>query len=163
MPSRSAVVEFSLATASAEERGRWEILRDSVGLATSIAVIPMFLEHAGFAFVAAGAGTDIIESQTTVDLEDARIDSMRFVGYGSSNGAGDSVRLMDGTTAITGVTASLANGAAARFVGAWVLPSQFNSLGGDRSLKVQVVGNGARVQTIYRIDLQVRTVRIVRR
>jgi hypothetical protein len=96
-----------------------------------------------------------------VDFDDARVNQLRVVGYGRSSGAGDSVRLRDVTgSPVTLCTVSLPQPSDAYFAGAW---TDFAPGAGSRQLLAEVVGNGARTQVLYRIELQMRTLKIVRR
>lgn len=151
MPDRTAVIDLP----SAEFAAARETLTGSIGLATSFASVPLVLSETGVGIVAASGGTPYVQSNTTVNLEDARINQVRLVARAGSSGAGDSLRVMDGATALCSVSlgASVAN-----ITGAWTV---IKPSGGDRALVLQAVGNGSRTQTVYHAELQLRTLRLV--
>lgn len=129
-----------------------ETLKASVGFVTSLLVVALHLNHTGTAVVAASGGTALVGGNATLDLEDARITQLRLEGYGGSTGSGDSVRVKLGSTVLCSVALATSP---ARFTSAWTvvaLPS------GDQTYSVEVVGNGARTQTIHRVALHGRTI-----
>ncbi len=160
MPDRVSVVELPAVVESPVLRAVLEELRQSVGLASSLVHVSLVRAEAGVAKVGAVAGTVVVQSQTAVDFEDARIDQVRLVGWGMSTVANQTVRIKDAATAAVLATATLPLTTAAAINGSWtMLPS---TLSGSRRLTLEVVGNAAATQTLYALDLQGRTQRIVR-
>lgn len=161
MPERRSVIDLPNAS-SPEWQATAEVLRETVGLVTSIDGVALLLSEAGQGYTAASGGTTVVQSQRLFDFEDARIDQIRLVGWGGSSGSGDSVRVRDVTdTPVTLCTATVASGSATWITGDWTLVDTIG--GGTRRLLLEVVGNGARTQTLHRVELQVRTLRHVRK
>jgi len=129
-----------------------EVLRETVGLLTSLLLVTLQLSETGLGLTAAGAGTVIVQANDTLDLEDARINQMRLSGYANSSGSGDTVRLKQGSTILC--TAAIPTGGAARFAGDW---TRVILGGGDLPYTLEVVGDGIRSQTLHRITLHART------
>lgn len=129
-------------------------LRESVGLVTSLVCVPLLLNHGGTAVVGAAGGTALLSGSSTLDLADARIDQIRLEGYGLSTASGHSLRFVQGATVLC--TADLGT-SAARFVGAWAVVAP---AGDDVQYGLEVVGNGAATQTLYRVVLHARTIRL---
>ena len=77
-----------------------------------------------------------------------------------SSASGHTVRVVDVGSGAVLCTASLPLTTAAAIDGAWeLLPA---ALGGSRRLRAEVVGNAAATQTVYALDVQGRTLRLVR-
>lgn len=129
-----------------------EALRETAGLLTSLLVVTLQLSETGLGLTAAGAGTVVVQANDTLDLEDARVNQLRLSGYANSSGAGDIVRLKQGSTVLC--TASIPTGGAARFVGGW---TRVALGGGDLPYSLEVVGDGIRNQTLHRVTLHART------
>lgn len=152
---RVAVVEYPLPIGALDPAvsDALQRLQGTVGLVTSLLVIPLVVSAAGVGLTASGSGTVVDGSQTTWNLEDARVQQVRVVGYGGSSGTGDTVRLFQGSTELA--QGALA-GSTGRFTGSWMT---VDLSAGDLAFEVKVVGNGVRTQTLYRVELHARTVR----
>lgn len=131
-----------------------EEIRRHLGFLTSLVVIPLMLSETGLGLTASGgAGTAIAQANTTLDLEDARISSVRLVGYGDSSGTGDVVNvLVGGSTVVCSASVPSTLGA---IIGDW---TRYAPAGGDLAYSVAIVGNGVRTQTLHRLELHARTV-----
>lgn len=160
MPDRVAVIEMPAAVSTPELRAIFEELRGAVGLASSLVSVALVRAEAGTAKTGATTGTVLVQSQTAVDFEDARVDQVRVVGWGASTASGHTVRVVDVATSGVLCTADLPLTTAAAIDGAWtMLPT---GLGGSRRIRAEVVGNAAATQTVFALSLQGRTMRVVR-
>lgn len=160
MPDRNTVVELPAAVLSPELRAAFEELRATVGLASSLVVVPLVREEIGVAKMGATTGTAFTQGQVGVDFEDARVDQVRLTGWGATSVANFTVRVVDVSTSAVLCTATLPTTTAAAFDGSWtMLPT---GLGGSRRIRAEAVGNGVATQTVYALDLQGRTLRVVR-
>ena len=163
MTARTApVLDFPLPTAiDPVLRRTLELLRQHFGKVTSLLSVALHVEHGATAVVAVAGGTSLPATKTTLDLADSGVDQFRVVGYGSANIAATSVNVVYTPGNVLLATAALANGAAARFVGAWMGWPKSVPVGGDLPVEVQVIGNGVGIETLYRVELQARTNRRV--
>lgn len=158
---RRAVIELAAPTSSPELHSVWETLRETVGLVTSFASVCLASSEVGIAKAGAAGGTAFLSGDTVVNFEDARVDQVRLVGFGSANGANTSLRVWDAAAGVALCTVALVNGAVASFVGAWTRVDTIG--GGDRRIQLQAVGNGILLETVHLAELQMRTLRYIRK
>jgi len=164
VPERRQVIDIAPPPDQPSMRTAFETLRETVGLSSSLASIPLVMSEAGVAVVGAVDGTAVVMSRTVVDFEDARIDQMRLCGWAGANGANCSIRVVDltGSTVVL-CTVALVNGAATWVQGSWTLVEPPTLGGGSRKVALQCVGNGALTQTVHHAELQMRSFRHFRR
>ena len=135
-----------------------DILHAVFGKVVSLAVVTLLLNEGGFAVInaATGLGTALSRTRTTVDFQDAGVDSVRVVVRGENSAASPNV-----IVEVFNITASLRM-AAATLVGTteqtvesgWVA---FAVNGGDEDIEVRVIGDGALDPILYAVHLQLRT------
>lgn len=151
---RTPVVDFPLPTDGAL-RTVLDVLRGCLGRLVSLADLPLFAEHGGYTLVAAAApGTTVMGSQAVVDLVDAGVDQVRVVAYGANSSGSATLQVYDTAAAQALCTVTLTSVSNAFAFGAW---TKITPAAGDRQLELRVVGDGAATQTLYRVDLQLRT------
>lgn len=155
---RNIVVDFDIPMSAVDPSMRdvLERLRQTVGLVSSLVVVPLVAEQSGLSVVgASGAGTTLDATRCMLDLEDARIDQLRLTGYGSGTAAGHVVQLLHGTTVACEATIPQTNDA--QFMSPWTL---VELPAGDLSFSAKIIGNSSATQTLHRLDLQARTLRV---
>lgn len=135
-------------------------LAPAFGKTVSLDVLTLLSDMAGYQITnaATAPGTDIAECRTAVDLADAGVDQVRVVVRGKNSAAGSvTVQVYRVTGATTLASVTVTDGTLATFAGDWtvIIPT-----GLDEDLGVRVVGDGAFDPTFYRIELQMRTLRV---
>jgi hypothetical protein len=157
MAERVRVVDLPAPVASPQLEPVLNELRGSVGLASSLVRVLLVSAEAGVA----KTGAAFVCSNTAMDFEDARIDQVRVVGWGSTSVAAHTVRVVDVATGLVLCTATLPTTTAAAFEGAWTMIDTIG--GGSRRIRAEAVGNGAATQTVMSLTLECRTVRLVQK
>jgi hypothetical protein len=117
-----------------------DLLHSLFGKVSSLAVITLLSEQAGFTVTnaATGAGTALTTTRTTVDFQDAGVDSVRLVVRGENSATATVTDAIE-QTADSGWTVLAPNG-------------------GDEEIEIRVVGDGAMDPILYSAHLQMRTV-----
>lgn len=158
---RNVVVEFDVALSALDSATReaLEKLRQTVGLVSSLVVVTLVAEQSGLSVAgASGAGTTLDATRCNLDLEDARIDQVRLTGYGSGTAADHKVQLWHGSTMLCETV--IPQTSDAQFSTPWTL---VELPAGDLAFHARIVGNGIATQTLHRLDLHARTLRVALR
>ena len=134
-------------------------LESVLGKVVSLAPLVLLADVAGVVVTdaAAAPGTDVPEVRSVVNFGDAGIDQVRLVARAKNSAAGSvavQAYRVTGSTTIASVTVT--DGTLATFQGTWTV---LRPTGRDEEIGVRVVGDGAFDPTLYRIELQMRTLR----
>lgn len=154
-----AVVNLAERVEPGPLRNIMDVLQRTLGKTVSLSNLELVKDLAGYQIVnAAGApGTDIPEARTAINFGDAGIDHLRLVVRGNNSAAGSvivQVYRVTGSTTIAAVTVT--NATLGTFQGDWTV---LKPTGADEEIGLRVVGDGAFDPTLYRVDLQMRTLR----
>ncbi len=158
MSRKDPVVDFGLRPEPGPLRRVLDILHALFGKVVSLSVVALLLEIGGHTVTNAvsGAGTALTKSRTTIDFQDAGVDSVRLIVRGENSASGSvTVQLYNVTTSAAMCTATLTNASEQTDEGAWTV---FTPNGGDEEIEIRVVGDGAFDPIIYGVHLQMRTV-----
>jgi hypothetical protein len=154
---RQPVMEFPLplSQASFEVGQALDLLREAIGRASSLVDVLMLLDQAGVVLTAAGgAGDELAGTGTTLDFEDAKVDTFRVVAYGGADAEGSVLVLRDVDDDRELCRVDIPD-SVGRMTGEWIfLPV---ALSGERSIEARVIGDGAIEQTLHNVHLQART------
>ena len=136
-----------------------DIMHALFGKVVSLAVVALLLEIDGQTVTnaASGAGTALTRSRTTVDFQDAGVDSVRLIVRGENSASGTvTVQAYNVTTSAAIATATLTNASEQTDEGAWTVLAPN---GGDEEIEVRVISaNGTEDPILYSVHLQLRTV-----
>ena len=152
------VVDLGLRPEAGPLRSVFDILHAVFGKVVSVAAVALVLEIAGTTVTnaASGAGTALTKTRTTIDFQDAGVDSVRLVVRGENSASGSvTVQLYNVTTSAAMATATLTNASEQTDEGSWTV---FTPNGGDEEIEVRVIGDGAFDPILYAVHLQMRTV-----
>ena len=155
---RSPVLELSDRPSPGPVRSFMDRLIRAFGFESALVVIPFVLDTGGVTVTNAGtgAGTALATTRTVVDLEDAGLDHVRVVVYGANSAAGSvTVTVYDVTNSVQLASVTVTDATPAVFTGSW---TAVTDVGGDRTLEVRVIGDGAFDPVLYTCALQGRTV-----
>ncbi len=158
MSRKDPVADFGLRPDAGPLRGVLDILHALFGKVVSLGVIALLLEIGGHTVTnaAASAGTALTKTRTTIDFQDAGVDSVRLVVRGENSASGSvTVQLYNVTTSAAMCTATLTNASEQTNEGAWTV---FAPNGGDEEIEVRVIGDGVFDPILYAVHLQIRTV-----
>ena len=158
MSRKDPVVDFGLRPEPGPLRSVLDILHALFGKVVSLSVVALLLEIGGHTVTnaASGAGTALTKTRTTVDFQDAGVDSVRLIVRGENSASGSViVQLYNVTTSAAMATATLTNASEQTDEGAWTV---FVPNGGDEEIEVRVIGDGAFDPILYAVHLQMRTV-----
>jgi hypothetical protein len=153
------VVNLARPNMPPELRGVVGELERTVGKTTALADILLLADFAGYTIVDAATtpGTAITASRTHVDFSDAGADQCRLVARGHAGAAGSVVVLVyDVTNSKELCRVTLTDGVATTMAGAW---TNLTPSGSDHEVELRVIGNGTLDPTLYRVSLQLRTLR----
>lgn len=140
-------------------RGVMDTLQSVLGKTVSFSSLELLKDLAGYAITnAAGSpGTDVPEARTVMHFADAGIDQLRVVVRGKNSAAGSvAVQVYRVTGALTLAAVTVTDGTLATFTGTW---TTFTPTGADEDIGLRVVGNGTFDPILYRVDVQMRTLR----
>lgn len=138
-----------------------DVLHPLFGKVVSLAVVALVLDVAGHTVTnaASGAGTALTTTRTTIDFEDAGIDSVRLVIRAENSALTDLIiQAFNVTTsaAIATATIDTTETTEQTAVGAW---TELAPNGGDEEIEVRVISvNGTEDPILYGVHLQMRTV-----
>ena len=154
-----AVVDLAERVEPGPMRRVMDVLQTVIGKTVSFSTLELLKDLAGYAITnaAAAPGTDIPEARTVVHFGDAGIDQVRVVVRGNNSAAGSvivQVYRVTGSTTIAAVTVTDAT--LGTFQGDWTV---LKPTGEDEEIGLRVVGDGAFDPVLYRVDLQMRTLR----
>ena len=158
MSRKDPGVDFGLRPEPGPLRRVLDILHALFGKVVSLSVVALLLEVAGHTVTnaATGAGTALTKSRTTIDFQDAGVDSVRLIVRGENSASGSvTVQLYNVTTSAAMATATLTNASEQTDEGSWTV---FTPNGGDEEIEVRVIGDGAFDPILYAVHLQMRTV-----
>lgn len=137
-----------------------DLIRATLGKVSSVVVVPLLLERAGYVVTGGLAPTTVAGTETALDVDDARLDSFRVVAFGHTSGGTAEVVVRDVTPGLPVLELArvvLPVGTPGRAVGSWALPTRRPS--GARWLEAAIAGNGVATQTLVRVELHARTTR----
>lgn len=135
-----------------------DLLHALFGKVTSLAVLTLLSDHGGVTVTnaATGAGTALTTTRTTVDFQDAGVDSVRLIVRGENSAAGDvAVQAYNVTTSTAIATATVTDATEQTADSGWTVLAPN---GGDEEIEIRVVGDGAFDPVLYSAHLQMRTV-----
>ena len=158
MSRKDPVIDFGLRPEPGPLRRVLDILHALFGKVVSLSVAALLLEIGGHTVTnaASGAGTALTKTRTTIDFQDAGVDSVRLIVRGENSASGSvTVQLYNVTTSAAMATATLTNATEQTDEGAWTI---FAPNGGDEEIEIRVVGDGAFDPILYAAHLQMRTV-----
>jgi len=136
-----------------------DTLQRTLGKTVSLTTLELVKDLAGYQITdaAVSPGTDIPEARTAINFGDAGVDNVRLVVRGNNSAAGTvTVEVYQVTTDVTIASVEVTDAAQATFQGEWTL---FTPDGTDEPVGLRVVGDGAFDPTVYRVELQMRTLR----
>ena len=139
-------------------RDMLDILHALFGKVVSLAVVALLLEIGGHTVTnaASGAGTALTKTRTSIDFQDAGVDSVRLIVRGENSATGSvTVQLYNVTTSAARATATLTNATEQTNEGAWTVLAPN---GGDEEIEIRVIGDGVFDPILYAVHLQMRTV-----
>ena len=158
MSRKDPVVDFGLRPEPGPLKRVLDILHALFGKVVSLSVVALLLEIGGHTVTnaASGAGTALTKTRTTIDFQDAGVDSVRLVVRGENSASGSvTVQLYNVTTSAAMATATLTNASEQTDEGSWTV---FTPNGGDEEIEIRVIGDGAFDPILYAVHLQMRTV-----
>ena len=161
MSRKDPVVDFGLRPEPGPLRRVLDILHALFGKVVSLSVVALLLEVAGHTVTnaATGAGTALTTTRTTVDFQDAGVDSVRLVIRAKNSALTDLIiQAYNVTTsaAIATATIDTTETTDQTVVGAWTVLAPN---GGDEEIEVRVISvNGTEDPILYSVHLQMRTV-----
>lgn len=133
----------------------FDIMREVLGRLTSIVDVLLLFDAGGHSVTnAAAVGTEIEAARTTLDFDDAKVDTFRVVAYGASTAGVTylAVRDVSADVELCRVAIPTSTG---RMQGEWTtLP---RALSGERSIALVVIGDGAADHTLHNVHLHART------
>lgn len=135
-----------------------DLLHALFGKVTCLTVVTLLADTVGVTVTnaATGAGTALTTTRTTIDFEDAGVDSVRIIVRGENSGVGDvTVQLYNVTTSAAICTATVTDATEQTADSGWQV---FSPNGGDEEVEVRVIGDGAFDPILYSVHLQMRTV-----
>lgn len=155
----SPVVELAGRVPPGPTRQIMDVLQRVLGKTVSLASVSLVNDLGGVQVTNAATtpGSDVTEARAVVHLADAGIDQLRLVVRGKNSASGavvvEAYRVSGGET-LASVTVT--DGSLATFLGDWttVIPT-----GEDEEIGLRIVGDGAFDPTVYRVDMQMRTLR----
>lgn len=152
------VVEFPFNIHDPDLGNVTDILKVALGFVTSLVTLALLLSNTGIVFTAVGgAGTTVLSGVTSIDFEDALIDDVRLILYGShSTGFQSKATIYDVTDSKQLASVDLP-AVAGLVVGEW---TKISASAGDHQLELRLIGDGADGQTIYNVTLQCRTTQL---
>lgn len=138
-----------------------DILHTLFGKVVSLATVALLLDVSGHTVTnaATGAGTALTTTRTSIDFEDAGIDSVRVVIRAKNSALTDLIIQaynVTTSTAIAVATIDTTETTEQTVEGAW---TELAPNGGDEEIEVRVISvNGTEDPILYAIHLQMRTV-----
>lgn len=158
MSRAEAVVTFDVRPPPGPLKRVVDILQALLGKVTSLAVITLLASEAGYTVTnaAGGAGTALTVTRTTLDLEDAGVDSVRLVVRGQNSGAGSvTVQAYNVTTSAALASVTVTDALEQTADSGWTVVAP---AGGDEQVEIRVIGDGAFDPVLYSAHLHLRTV-----
>ncbi len=158
MTRPQSVIDFGLVPPEGPLRSLMDILLALFGKVVSLAVVTMLMEINGTTATNAPAdpGTALTTTRTTIDFQDAGVDSVRIIVRGRNSAVGSVlVQLYNVTTSAAILTATITNNTEQTADSGWttIIPN-----GGDEEVEIRVIGDGAFDPILYGVQLHMRTV-----
>ncbi len=151
------VAEFAVVPGEKEPglREVLDLLREVIGRVTALVDVLLVFDLTGGAYTGAAApGTTVDAAGVTLDFDDAKLDTFRIIGAGSSSAGSCFVTAHDTADDRELCRAALPT-SDGLFAGEWTLLPR--ALRGERSIELRVIGNGVADQLLYNVHLQART------
>ena len=161
MSRKDAVVDFGLRPEPGILRSMMDILHALFGKVVSLSVVTLLLEVGGHTVTnaAVSPGTAITKTRTSIDFQDAGIDSVRLLIRAENSALTDLVIQAYNTTTsavIASATIDTTETTEQTVVGAWTVLAPN---GGDEEIEVRVISvNGTEDPILYSVHLHMRTV-----
>lgn len=155
------VTDFGLRPEAGPLRSLLDILLALFGKVVSLSVVALLLDPSGHTVTnaATGAGTAITVTRTSIDFQDAGIDSVRLVVRAKNSALTDlTFQAYNVTTSTAIATASITATETTEqtATGLWTVLAPN---GGDEEIEVRVISaNGSEDPILYAVHLQMRTV-----
>ncbi len=161
MSRKDPVVDFGLRPEPGPLKSVLDILHALFGKVVSLSVVTLLLEVGGHTVTnaAVSPGTALTRTRTSIDFQDAGVDSVRLVIRAENSALTDLIiQAYDTTTSavIASATIDTTETTEQTVVGAWTVLAPN---GGDEEVEVRVISvNGTEDPIIYSAHLQLRTV-----
>lgn len=158
MSRKEPVIFFTERPAPGPLRNVMDFLQRLFGKVVSLSVVALLLNEGGFTATNAptSPGTALTKTRTTIDFQDAGVDSVRLLVRGENSAAGDvTVQAYNTTTSAAIATATITDATEQTADSGWTV---FTPNGGDEEIEVRVIGDGAFDPILYAVHLQMRTV-----
>ncbi len=161
MSRKNPVVDFGLRPEPGPLRGLLDMLHALFGKVVSLSVITLLLEVAGHTITNAATtpGTAVTKTRTSIDFQDAGVDSVRLVIRAENSALTDLILQAYNTTTstvIASATIDTTETTEQTVVGAWTV---LTPNGGDEEIEVRAITvNGTEDPILYSVHLQMRTV-----
>ena len=152
------VLSFALRPPDGPVRRIMDVLHALFGKVVSLALVALLLEIGGETVTnaASGAGTALTKTRTTVDFQDAGVDSVRLLVRAENSAVGSvTVQLYNVTTSAAIAAATVTDATEQTADSGWTV---FTPAGGDEEIEVRVIGDGVLDPILYAVHLQMRTV-----
>lgn len=151
------VVDFTVKSTDLAVRRMQEMLVATLHHITSVADFTLLADTVGVTFTnaAASPGTANTTTRTVVDFVDAGIDQVRVIVRAENSAAGSvTVRVYDVTDSVSLGDVTVTNAVEQTALSEW---ATITPTGGDHTLEVRCIGDGAFDPIVYRVTLQGRT------
>ncbi len=161
MSRKDRVADFGQRPPPGPLKGVLDILHALFGKVVSLAIVALLVDATGHTVTnaATGAGTALTKTRTTIDFEDAGVDSVRLVIRAENSALTDLIiQAYNVTTSAAIATATITTTETTEqtVVGAW---TELAPNGGDEEVEVRVISvNGSEDPILYAVQLQLRTV-----
>ena len=158
MSRKEAVTDFGHPPEPGPLKRVFDVLQTLFGKVVSLSVIALLLNEGGFTVTnaASGSGTALTKTRTTIDFQDAGVDSVRILVRGENSASGSvTVQLYNVTTSAAITTATVTNASEQTADSGWTV---FAPNGGDEEIEIRVIGDGVFDPIIYGVHMQMRTV-----
>ncbi len=156
MSRKDPIISIDVREAPGPVRRIMDILHALFGKVVSLSVVALLLETQTITNAAASAGTALTKTRTTVNFEDAGVDSVRLIVRAENSASGTvSVQLYNVTQSAIMAAATVTNAVEQTADSGWTV---FKRNGGDEEVEIRVVGDGAFDPILYGAHMQMRTV-----
>jgi hypothetical protein len=161
MTRPQSVIDFGLMPPPGPLRGLMDLLLGVFGKVVSLSILTLLSDASGHTVTnaATGAGTAVTTTRTTIDFQDAGVDSARLVIRAKNSTLTDlTIQAFNVTTSVAIATATIVTTETTEqtVVGDWTV---LKPNGGDEEIEVRVVSaNGTDDPILYSVQLHMRTV-----
>jgi hypothetical protein len=156
---RVTVVDLAQRPPPGDLRRLYDVLSQVLGKMVSLCDVAMLLEAASYVVTnaAGGAGTALAFTRVLLDFADAGADQVRLVVRGDAGAAGTvTVVAFDVTNSKELCRVDVSGAAAVTVAGKW---TSITPTGLDHEVELRVIGNGVLDPELFRVSLQLRTLR----